>query len=952
MKLHFLVLFLICLLCALVITNGCHDDERQALLSFKSHLTDPSDLLASWHGQNCCNWYGVRCSDSLHVTSLHLRNPEPSDFFITMNSELLSTTNSSKALHGTISPALFTLKYLQHLDLSYNNFTFSRIPTGLANLKNLRYLNLSNAMFSGSITTQFSNLTSLIWLDISCVYAVTDLSSIHYNLSSSLEFYTGSLYAYIDLGNISSTNLYWLYGLPSLMKLDLSGVDLSKASESTEWLQPLSSLANLTFLRLSKCTIHGKIPATPFLNLTYLNYLKMDFNTFSSPIPSQLANLTSLEFLDLTHSSIHGQIPYFSQLKTLFVGNNPELIVDLKLMFATHWSWLERLDISSTKVIGPIPPSLGNTTSLLQFTADDCAISGPIPSTITNLSNLESLSLNFNKLSGHLSSSISNLKNLYSLSLMQNSFDGEFPDSICNMPSLQNLALLGNSLTGRLPDCITQLPNLLGFQVSINKMNGTISLTHLFQNSSFDRISLGSSGLTVKIDQQPLPSKFQPQVLELSECHLEGTFPDFISNLSQLTFLSLAYNSLTGPIPLWLFKLPKLGYLDLSFNKFSGVLPPSIRLRTYYGPRTLDLSNNHLQGSIDVLFGNVEAIDLSSNNLSGHIPLNIGVGNISYLSLSGNKLLGSIPPSLCHANSMLELLDLSNNFLSGRIPSSIKHCASLKFLSLSGNNLSGNFPDELEAANNLSYFDISENSFTGHFPNFIGKFRNLMVLNLGNNQLEGEIPRFIGDLQELKIIGLRSNFFNYSIPQEINLLKRLQYIDFSNNRLSGPIPPKLDGLEILKARPTDGNIVGYVISDIFAGVKLNIQTKNVSLSIEIVRTFISGIDLSHNMLTGGIPTGIGDLKGLAMLNLTHNHLSGKIPDSIGSMHGLESLDLSFNHLSGKIPIAMSSLDFLSVLNLSYNNLTGRIPTGPHFDTLKRMDWPLLEIDTYMVLQME
>ncbi|KAG6601655.1 putative LRR receptor-like serine/threonine-protein kinase, partial [Cucurbita argyrosperma subsp. argyrosperma] len=45
-----------------------------------------------------------------------------------------------------------------------------------------------------------------------------------------------------------------------------------------------------------------------------------------------------------------------------------------------------------------------------------------------------------------------------------------------------------------------------------------------------------------------------------------------------------------------------------------------------------------------------------------------------------------------------------------------------------------------------------------------------------------------------------------------------------------------------------------------------------------------------------------------------------------------SLDLSYNLLSGGIPSNLSQLDFLSFFNVSYNNLSGVIPMSPHLRT--------------------
>ncbi|KAK9188711.1 hypothetical protein WN944_020116 [Citrus x changshan-huyou] len=79
-------------------------------------------------------------------------------------------------------------------------------------------------------------------------------------------------------------------------------------------------------------------------------------------------------------------------------------------------------------------------------------------------------------------------------------------------------------------------------------------------------------------------------------------------------------------------------------------------------------------------------------------------------------------------------------------------------------------------------------------------------------------------------------------------------------------------------------------------------------------------DLSSNSLTGEVPNEMANLSAL-----------GRIPENIGSLQKLETLDLSSNHLSGPIPPSMSSMTRLS-LNLSYNDLTGPIPLTKQFQT--------------------
>ncbi|KAK8308861.1 hypothetical protein V6Z12_D02G089100 [Gossypium hirsutum] len=421
----------------LVINASCHEQEREALMSFKSNMADPSNRLSSWKGQNCCSWYGINCSDSFHVTAIDLRNPKLDNLILDMNSQLVSTSDvPSTALTGTIPPSLFSLTHLRYLDLSFNNFSFSKVPLGFSKLTGLTYLNLSNVMFNGSITTQFSNLTLLMELDLSCSSSIDDYSSIYTTLSSTPTIHEGSTYTYMKRGNLYAPNLSWLQRLNNLRKLKLSGVDLSKASRSNLWAKSVSTLSKLKLLELSNCRISGEVPVEQLLNLTKLSELYMDYNFLASKIPSKLANLTSLSVLDLTRSYLQGHIPYLPQVKTLHVGNNVDVMVDLHSMFSVPWPRLESIDISSTHVIGSIPSSIANITSLVDFIAYNSLIQGRIPASMMNLSRLEMLRLDMNNISGEISPSISNLKSLQVLSLLQNSFHGLIPDTICSISSL------------------------------------------------------------------------------------------------------------------------------------------------------------------------------------------------------------------------------------------------------------------------------------------------------------------------------------------------------------------------------------------------------------------------------------------------------------------------------------------------------------------------------------
>ncbi|MBA0765035.1 hypothetical protein Gotri_014298 [Gossypium trilobum] len=73
-------------------------------------------------------------------------------------------------------------------------------------------------------------------------------------------------------------------------------------------------------------------------------------------------------------------------------------------------------------------------------------------------------------------------------------------------------------------------------------------------------------------------------------------------------------------------------------------------------------------------------------------------------------------------------------------------------------------------------------------------------------------------------------------------------------------------------------------------------------------SYMIGIDLSCNNLTGHILPKLGNLSEIHSLNLSHNKFIGVIPSSFSKLQYIESLDLSYNNLSGKIPNQLVDLN--------------------------------------------
>ncbi|XP_060676409.1 receptor-like protein EIX1 isoform X1 [Ziziphus jujuba] len=867
---------------------SCIPSERQALLSFKHDLHDPALRLASWVGDDCCNWSGVVCSELTphHVHKLLLGDPKPWKFYDT------------KPLSGEINPSLVDLKHLRHLDLSNSDIGGARIPEFLGSLVSLRYLNLSGTHFNGMIPHQLGNLTNLHSLDLNYVYTVINDPVVH---------------AY-------AKNLQWLSQLSSLRYLDMSRVDLEEASD---WLEVTNSLPSLEVLRLSFCNLNFIFRPIYHVNFSSLSLLDLSYNYLGNNIPPWVCNLRSLTSLYLSNitSGNGGPIPEDIQNLTSLVH------LDLSYNFFNtsipSWlyslSHLEVLILSYNEFRGPIPEDIQNLTSLVHLDLSGNFFNTSIPSWLYSLSHLEILNLQENQLRGTISSEIKNMTSIITLDLSENELQGDLPtSSIAQLCKLKEIDLSGNTWNRSISQILDSCSGCLSDSLQVLRLT--------------DSQIYGP--LTNKIGQFKTLTYF-----DLSYNSISGPIPASFGNLSSLTFLPLSSNSISGSIPASLGNLSSLTALDLSSNSISGPIPAS--LGNLSSLTYLELSSNSISGPIPASLGNLSSLthlELYSNSISGPIPASLGnLSSLTHLELSYNSISGPIPASLGNLSS-LTTVSLANNHISETLPESLGQLVNLEGLDIDKNQIEG-IVSEAHFANttSLRYFFASDNPLTLKVgQDWVPPFQ-LVDLSMGSCHLGPKLPMWVRSQKSLSYLVLSNTSLADVLPAWIfNFSSELQYLDLSQNQMHGRIPNLTDmgTQEYSKIDLSQNHFEGplpLVSSKVY---KLDLSDNLLSGSISQFLCSspsepmnMIALDLAKNRLSGKLPNCWSKWKNIQVLYLNYNSFGGGIPSSFGSLIFLQSLHLRGNNLSGILSLSvLQNCINLVTLDLSGNKFGGNVPT--------------------------
>ncbi|KAL1085461.1 hypothetical protein V6Z11_D08G052300 [Gossypium hirsutum] len=841
-------------------TEGCLEQERIALFQLKYFFND-----SNWvdvKGSNCCEWEGVECNVTTErVIGLDLGFKRQWD-----NREWISDP------YGYLNVSLFLpFEELKSLDLSGNeiaDLVDNQVSVSSA-FNKLETLVLTQNYFNDSILSKLKSLTNLKTLELN---------------DNSIK----SLRQFQDLK-----------GLSSLRSLSIGGNQL----EGSVGITVLNNMTKLKKLDLSANKIESL--QSPYdgerpLNLTNLEELNLDQNSFTNNLLTQLSGFSNLKSLSIRNNQLKGSINIKELLDTLsnleeldMSGNELKEFVPIKNK--------ENESLGKLKVANLNGVFNNGTASLIQLLETFSSVNtiylrgnyfNDTFSTQDELqvsSKIEELVLDRSSLNNNILQSIGALASLKILSLSGCGLSGTLPtQGWCDLRKFEGLDLSENALKGTLPSCLANLSSLHYLDISGNQFVGkgvSIGLANLtllrfisLSRNLFEVPSIFISFANHSHLKPTIPKwvpKFQLKAFRLSNCttkELQTEIPKFLYYQNNLSIIDLSYNNFGGKVPFWLLENnTRMEAFLMKGNSFMGHL----NLPSHPNP-------------------NISFVDISDNKIQGPIPANICsiFPQLNGLNLAGNSLQGNIPPCLGSLTTWNLLLDLSHNQLSGGIPEMLAQSDSLGFLRLSNNHLSGKITPTIFCSTSLRLLYLDGNNFDGNIPSIdISTFLSysLVDMDLSNNNLSGELPRWIWNVSKLNALAVSNNQLKGLIPMELCYLDSLRILDLSENNFSGPIPSCFGAQSIIHLHLSKNRLSGTLTNAFFNSSSL------------------VTLDLSENQLSGEIPYQIGTLSALSVLLLKANYFIGEIPIEICKLYSLSIIDLSQNKLFGLIPSCLSRL---------------------------------------------
>nr|CAB3459874.1 unnamed protein product [Digitaria exilis] len=219
-------------------------------------------------------------------------------------------------------------------------------------------------------------------------------------------------------------------------------------------------------------------------------------------------------------------------------------------------------------------------------------------------------------------------------------------------------------------------------------------------------------------------------------------------------------------------------------------------------------------------------------------------------------------------------------------------------------------PSTGRVLSNLSLLIISWTAVSGLIPSFLGELTQLTFLDLSFNSLTGSIPASLAAIPNLSGINLSRNRLTGAIPPLLfSESPREAYLWLSHNNLTGDIPPEFAAVGFSEIDLSRNALTGDASALFGQGkpvhqIDMDLSRNGFSFNLSGVEppAQLSGMDLSHNAIYGGIPAQVANLSNLVLFNVSYNRLCGEVPTG-GNMGRFDAYSYQHNKCLCGAPLA-------------------------------------------------
>jgi serine/threonine protein kinase/Leucine-rich repeat (LRR) protein len=451
--------------------------------------------------------------------------------------------------------------------------------------------------------------------------------------------------------------------------------------------------------------------------------------------------------------------------------------------------------------------------------------------------------------------------------------------------------------------------------------------------------------------------------------------------------LSLSNNNLVGTLPESLLSFTALQSLDLGYNFLSSTIPSVISLMTTL--QKINFGNNFLSGTVPNSLlddsDNLAKLILRVNLFTGTLPQptrDIATVNLEELELYENFLTGTISDQYCDLPFMDAFLIAGNDFTCYTICNPVNSGSVYDYLTHDDVPVCSGYQDRA-LCSLQDAFDVNKHVPDVEKTPVLVSVSDRYILGAQSdsdtlihtdvyNYYQSDLKEYLLSFDESILRGdLRKyddKYFTYNFIVKIGesndgtefsetfycgfcTVGKSYSVDGVTFVNTGLNYPGTNGAAAYNSEKPYLSINVYIISNgdfalfsipgySFTLTEVSETTKSLWecnndavyvsnpcewFGVTCDGVFVTELNLASLGLSAKIPTEIGRLTTMQILDLSHNSLLGTLPSTVGSLVDLVSIDVSNNVLTGTIPASFSGLLELEVMALYANQLSGSLP---------------------------